>query len=118
MTVEALRGEVQALLNNYPGMATKEMEDGEPAWWWLSFSTGPDFAGVVIVFAHGLLEAVRVCHEQGLIPGPLVMGTPMQENQVPAEKYRHKILYHKEIYEFFPTMKTIAVLEDDSIEIL
>jgi hypothetical protein len=118
MAIEALRGEVDALLNNYPDLASKEMETGELAWWWLSFSDGPEFCGVSIIFAHGLLEAVRVGWEQGLITGPLVMGAPLPERKIPPEKYRHRILYQKDIQEFMPDMKTIAVLEDDTVETL
>lgn len=112
---QALRGNVDVLLTRYPSLAVKEMEN-EPAWWWLSFSGGGMFLGVVIVFAHGLLEAVRICQVRNMNPGGEVLGAPMTLEEVPLEKYRNKILSEELARECMPTRVKLTVHNDDSVE--
>ena len=111
----ALRGNVDVLLTRYPSLAVKEMEN-EPTWWWLSFSGDGKCLGVVIVFAHGLLEAVRICKEQNINPGGEVLGATMPAELVPPQEYRNKILTVEEVTEFMPRAETILVNKDNSVE--
>ena len=118
MTVDAMRGNSNDLLTRYQDLAAQELEFGEMNWWWLSFASGQDFYGVVIVYAHGMLEAMRICEEQGFNPGGEVLGAIIPAEKLPAEKYRHKLLDEKQIREFLPDMKKYAIKDDDSVEVV
>jgi hypothetical protein len=113
--IEALRGNVDALLTRYQHLVAKELEN-PAAWWWLSFSAGGEFLGVVIVYAHGLLEAVRICEDRKLNPGGEVLGAAMPPEKVPAEKYRCKLLSAELVSECTPGVKKIKVGQDDTVE--
>lgn len=91
----AFRGMVYDLLHNYPVEALMEMEK-DPVFIWLSFSDEEEFRGVVVVYAHGILEAVRVCKEQNICPGQEVLAQLIPSELVPPEKYRHRILLDEE----------------------
>ena len=113
--IEALRGNVDALLTRYPDLAVKELEN-PGGWWWLSFSAEGQFLGVVIVYARGLLEAVRICEDCKLNPGGEVLGAAMPPEKVPEEKYRYKLLSAELLSECTPDVQKIKVGQDDTVE--
>lgn len=111
----ALRGNVETLLTRYPSLAVQEMES-EPAWWWLSFFGEGKFLGIVIVFAHGILEAVKICKENSINPGGEVVAQPVPAELVPPEKYRNRILTEQEAMECMPGAEKTMVKNDDVVE--
>lgn len=113
--IEALRGDVDALLTRYQHLVASELEN-PAAWWWMSFSGSGKFLGVVIVYAHGLLDAVRICEDHNLNPGGEVLGAAMPLEKVPAGKYRYRLLSAELLRECTPGSKKIKVGQDDNVE--
>ena len=113
--IEALHGNVDALLTRYQHLVASEQEN--PAgWWWLSFSADGKFLGVVVVYAHGLLEAVRICEDRKLNPGGEVLGAAMPPEKVPAEKYRFKLLGDELLRQCTRGTKKITVGKDNTVK--
>lgn len=72
---------------------TAELLDQEaqhPAgWWWCSFAHDDGFRGVAIVWARGIISAVREAKRRGLNPGGEVLAYEIAE---PPERFRNKLL--------------------------
>lgn len=113
--IQALRGNVDSLLTRYQHLVASELEN-PAAWWWLSFSGNGKFLGVVIVYARGLLEAVRICEDRKLNPGGEVLGAAMPPEKIPAGKYRYRLLSVELLRECTPGLKKIKVGQDDAVE--
>lgn len=80
----------------------------EEQWHYVSFADKV-FHGVVIIKAHGITDAVRLCHALNINPGGQVMCVPMPDEiiaQVP-EKYRTRLLSKEDVQQIWPDAKTI-----------
>jgi hypothetical protein len=68
-------------------------------WFYLSFATGYEFRGAIIVWAHGILTAVQRAGELGIDPGGEVLCCPVPRRhlrRVPHEM-RHRLLSEAEL---------------------
>ena len=77
-------------------------------WMYLSFAD-EKFNGVVVIMAHGIVDAISKTHRLGINPGGQVMCVDMPEYviaQVP-EDCRTRLLSDKDVRRIWPDAKTI-----------
>lgn len=85
----------------------KEFAEPE-GWMYLSFAD-EKFRGVVVIKAHGLVDAISRTHALGINPGGQVMGVDMPDEivaQVP-EDCRTRLLTKAEVQRIWPDAKSL-----------
>ena len=87
--------------------------DGPLGWWYLSYADETHFCGGVIVEARGFVGATLAVRLKKISPGGQVCGLPIQPENLPAKKYRNRLLTLEELKEFWPDMEELGLLERD-----
>lgn len=85
-------------------------------WYYLSFA-GEKFNGGCIVRARGLLSAVSECNRLKINPHGEVVGAPIPDEHLPAEKYRNRLLTKEDIQEFWPDAKSAREWDEEENEV-
>jgi hypothetical protein len=90
-------------------------ELGEPEQWHYVSFADKVFHGVVIIKAHGITDAIRLCHALNINPGGQVMCVPISEEiiaQVP-ETDRQRLLSREDVQRIWLDAKSIREHEEE-----
>lgn len=91
-------------------------ELAEPEQWHYVSFADEVFRGVVVIKAHGITDAVRLCHALNINPGGQVMCVPMPDEilaQVP-ETDRTRLLTRADVQRIWPDAKSIREHEEET----
>ena len=94
-------------------LASKEIDGKEWNCYYLSWATEDAWLGGAYVLAYGPITARLRCASFGIIPGGgqcLIARHPDNE-PIPSEKYRNRLLTREEILEVDPDSKTLGEWE-------
>lgn len=81
-------------------------------WWYLSYADEEKFRGGVIIAAHGFTGAAYMANILKFSPGGQVTGLPIPPEELPAQKYRNRLLTLAELNECW-SMERLSELEGE-----
>lgn len=80
------------------------------AWRYLSFADEDGFRGVVIIQAHGIVDAAFRAGLARINPGGEILSFVLQDEDLPAPEWRNRLLSEADLRAIWPDIQSLAHL--------
>jgi hypothetical protein len=82
----------------------ERMENFLPVWWYLSFAAPEGWQGGCVVLGHGFVTALLEAKRIGINAHGQVTGHPVPRENIPAPKWRNRLLTKEQFESFWGPM--------------